>query len=59
MLHTTVYNKYVNDNFAFIVIVVDIIAAILLSVTKIRKADAFDIISCFDTTYDILGEYNA
>ena len=59
MLHTTVYNKYVNDSFAFIVIVADIIAAILLSVTKIRKVDAFDIISRFDTTYDILGEYNA
>lgn len=59
MLHTTVYNEYVNDNFIFIITVTDIIDALLFSVTKIQDIFKYDIIYTFNTMCDIFGGFDA
>lgn len=59
MLHTTVYNEYVNDNFIFIITVTDIIDALLFSVTKIQDVFKYNIIYAFNTMRDIFGGFDA
>lgn len=59
MLHTTVYNEYVEDNFIFIITVTDIIDALSFSVTKIQEIFKYDIIYAFNTMRDIFGGSDA